>query len=160
MSEIASAIWNLSLIVFDCRTALQIYIGNVSAREEIKIPRLLLNETGRESDLDWYSGSKEGFSLWQQALDPFFYQRPLKERIEVAFTLAEQDNGPDILRLSLALGPLPPLAHSTTNSVGRTLLHAVAKGMARTLCWNRSSLAEVSSHRSMKDPNGMKARST
>ena len=129
------------------------------AREEIKIPRLLLNETERGSDLDWYSGSKEGFSLWQQALDPFFYQSPLEERIEVAFSLAGNDNGPDILRLSLALGPLPPLAHSTTDVIGRTLLHAVAKHMSRVLSWNRRSLSKVSSHHSysMKDPNGMKA---
>ena len=126
--------------------------------EEIKIPRLLLNEAERGADLDRYSGSKEGFSLWQQALDPFFYQRPLVERIKVAYTLAGNRNGPDVLRLSVALGPLPPLAHSTTDFRGRTLLHAVARGMGSMLCWNRSSLSEVSSHRSVKDSNGMKAQ--
>ena len=127
------------------------------AKEELIVPRLLLNETERGSDLGWYSGPKEGFSLWQQALDPFFYQRPLEERINVAFSLAGNNNGPDVLRLSVALGPLPPLAHATTGSDGRTLLHAVAKGMGCTLCWNRSYAWEVSSHRSMKDPAGMKA---
>ena len=115
-------------------------MGNITAKEEIKIPRLLLNETERDSDLGLYSGPKEGFSLWQQALDPFFYQRPLEERIEVAFSVAKHDNELDVFRLAVALGPLPPLAHTTFNSNGRTLLHAVANGMGRTLCWNRSYL--------------------
>ena len=147
----------MPLSAIACRTPLDLYIGNFTAKEEIKIPRLLLNETERESDLGWYSGPKEGFSLWQQALDPFFYQRPLEERMKLAFSLAEHDNGLDVFRLAVALGPLPPLAHATFTSDGRTLLHAVANGMGRTLCWNRSYLREVPSHRSMKDPNGMKA---
>ena len=126
-------------------------------KEELIVPRLLLNETERGFDLGLYSGPKEGFSLWQQALDPFFYQRPLEERMNVAFSLAGSNNGPDVLRLSVALGPLPPLAHATTDSGGRTLLHAIAKGIGLALCWNRSYAWQVSSHRSMKDPTGMKA---
>ena len=80
------------------------------------------------------------------------------ERIDVAFLLANNGNGPDVLRLSVALGPLPPLAHSTTNSFGITLLHVVATGMGRTLCWNRPYSFEVPSHGFVKDPNGMKAK--
>ena len=147
----------MPLIIFACRTALELYISNFTAKEEIKIPRLLLNETESGSDLGWYSGPKEGFSLWQQALDPIFYQRPLEERIDVAFSLAENNNGLDIFRLSVALGPLPPLAHFVSDRLGRTLLHAVALAMGRTLCWNRWYVWEVSSHRCMEDPSGMKA---
>ena len=130
-------------------------MSNIPAKEEIKIPRLLINETERRPDLDWYSGSKEGFSLWQQALDPFYYQKPLTERIEVAASI---DAKPDALRLSVAQGPLPPLAHSISDGLGRTLLHAVARAMGCMLCWNRSDLMEVSSHGSVKDEYGMRAK--
>ena len=150
-----SAILHLPLIVFACRTALDLYISNFTAKEEIKIPRLLLNETESGSDLGWYAGPKEGFLLWQQALDPFFYRRPLEERIDVAFSLAENDIGVDVFRLSVALGPLPPLAHATFNANGITLLHAVANGLGRTLCWNRSYRWKVSNDRPTKDPDGM-----
>ena len=146
----ASAIWCLSLIVFDGRTALNCYISS----EATKLPRLLIKETER-ADLGWYRGSKEGFSLWQQALDPFHYQKPLAERIEVAVAI---DAKPDALRLSVALGPLPPLAHSISDRRGRTLLHAVAIGMGRRLCWNGSDLMEVSCHGFVKDENGMRAK--
>ena len=138
--------------MFDGRTALDCYVSS----EAIKLPRLLMNETERGSDLCLYRGSKEGFSLWQQALDPLYYQKPLVERIEVA---VEIDAKPDALRLSVAQGPLPPRAHSISNRLGRTLLHAVALGMGRTLCWNRSDLMDVSSHGCVKDENGMRATS-
>lgn len=87
--------------------------------------RLLLNETGREPDLSMYQGSKEGFSMWQQALDPLYYQRPLEERFEVAMSLAYRHNRPEVLRSALARGALPSLAHCMTDRNGETLLHAI-----------------------------------
>lgn len=88
--------------------------------------RLLLNETGREPDLSYYQGSKEGFLMWQQALDPLYYQRPLEERFKVAMSLAYRRNGPKVLRSALARGALPSLAHCLTDRNGETLLHAIA----------------------------------
>lgn len=88
--------------------------------------RLLLNETGCEPDLSNYQGSGEGFSMWQQALDPLYYQRPLEERYEVAMALTYHQNGPEVLRSALARGALPSLTHCMTDRNGETLLHAIA----------------------------------
>lgn len=105
----------------------------------VGVLRLLLNETEREPNLAWYRGSKEGFSMSQQDLDPLYYQRPLEERFEVAMSLADCGNGPEVLRLALARGALPSLAHCMTNCNGETLLHAVASGWVERTRFSDSS---------------------
>lgn len=97
-----------------------------------------MNETEHEIDLDSYEGSKEGFSVWQQYLDPLYYQRPLEERVGIAIDLAMNWNGPDTLRLSLALGPLLSLAHSIANGWGVTLQTAVARAMGGVISRRQS----------------------
>lgn len=113
------------------RTPLEIVLyDDMNYLKAVEGPRLLLNETEREPDLACYLGSKQGFSMWQQALDPLYYQRSLEERFEVAMSLTYGwKNGPEVLRLALARGALPSLAHCMTNRFGETLLHAVARGM-------------------------------
>ena len=116
------------------RTPLEIVLyDDMNYLKAVEGPRLLLNETECEPRLGLYSGSKEGFSMWQQTLDPLYYQRSLKERFQVAMSLVYGWNGPEILRLALALGPLPPLAHCMTDRYGETLLHAVAWGMGHPM---------------------------
>lgn len=97
--------------------------------EAVERLRLLLNETEREPDLACYLGSKEGFSMWQQALDPLYYQRPIEERFEIAVKLASSLNGPEVVRLALTRGALPSLAHCITDRIGETILYAIAKTM-------------------------------
>ena len=103
--------------------------GAKNSGEVVDVPRLLLNGTERETNMGYYWGPKEGFSIWQQSVDPFYYKRPLEERFEVATTLSYRGNGPDVLRLSLALGPLPSLAYSMINDDGMILLNVVARSM-------------------------------
>ena len=114
--------------------------------------RLLLNETERETNMGYYCGPKEGFSIWQQSADPFYYERPLEERFEVATTLSYKGNGPDVLRLSLALGPLPSLAYTIRNDHGM-LLNAVARSMGRKMLWSHYSPMHLVQNE--MDPTGM-----
>lgn len=108
----------------------------------MEAPRLLLNETEHEIDIRQYRGSKEGFILWQQYLDPLYYQRTLKDRVTVAIHLAFINNGPEVIRISLAHGPLPPLAHAMTTSYGETLLNAVASAMGKYMVKNTSWITD------------------
>lgn len=111
-------------------TALQLAISETfNDLEAVLGSRLLLNETEHEIYIGWYYGSKEGFSALQQSLDPLYYQRPLEERVRIAIDIAIHGNEPEVVRLSLALGPLPSLTHSMTGRWGRTLVNAVAKAM-------------------------------
>lgn len=109
--------------------------------------RLLLNETENEIKIDGYRGSKDGFMLWQQFSDPLYYQRTLKDRVTVAIELALGGNGPEVLRLSLAQGPLPSLAHAMTNSYGEFLSNAVVRSMGDYMIyyriWDASSITKV-----------------
>lgn len=59
-----------------------------SVRCSNEIPRLLFNETEFTPSLSNYRGSANGFVLWQEALDPIYYQRPLEERLEIARVVA------------------------------------------------------------------------
>lgn len=101
-------------------------------------PRLLLNETEREPSLACYEGSKEGFSMWQQTLDPLYYQRPIEERFAVAMDLIYRGNGAEVSLLALTPGPLPPLAHCVTNHQAETLLHAIASGLGGRIHFGHS----------------------
>lgn len=123
--------------------------------EVVDVPRLLLNETERETNMGYYQGPKEGFSIWQQSADPFYYERPLEERFEVATTLLYAGNGPDVLRLSLAPGPLPPLAYSIINKDGITLLNIVARSMGS---WSHYSPMHLVQHE--MDPTGTISRTS
>lgn len=67
-------------------TALQIAI-NIPIKISEALPRLLLNETEFTPSLSSYRGSAKGFVLWQEVLDPGYYQRPLEERFEIARVL-------------------------------------------------------------------------
>ena len=131
------------MLTFDAySTSLQLVISNhINYLEAVQGSRLLLNETEYdEIDISWYCGSREGFSMWQQSLDPLYYQRPLKERVGIAIDLADSaTNGPDVIRLSVALGPLPSLAHSIVGRSGSTLLNAVAYAMGLRMLWSHES---------------------
>ena len=120
--------------------------------EVVDVPRLLLNETERETNMGYYRGPKEGFSIWQQSVDPYYYERPLQERFDVATTLSYQGHGPDVLRLSLAPGPLPPLAYSIIDDHGMTLLNTVARSMGRKMLWSLDLPMHLVQHE--MDPTG------
>ena len=104
---------------------------NDNCLEAVERSRLLLHETEHETNLGFYRGSREGFSIWQRCLDPFYYQRPIEDRIDIAMGLAWGGNEPSVLRVALAPGPLPSLTHSTTDYWRESLLDAVAWGMTR-----------------------------
>jgi hypothetical protein len=63
-------------------------------------PRLLFNVTEFTPSLGYYRGSAKGFIIWQEALDPTYYQRPLEERFIVANQLAWR-NGSGVFRTAL-----------------------------------------------------------
>ena len=91
--------------------------------------RLLTKKAEVEPDfLRFYHGSEEVFILWQQSLDPQYYEIPLKERVEVAIGLSWEhfSNGPAVFRRALTMDHIPRLAVSMRDGKGRTLLHAVA----------------------------------
>lgn len=100
-------------------------------------------------------GPKVGFSLWQQNADPFHYEKPLQERIEVAIALANQPaNGPETFTRSLALGPLPSLAPCMTNSKILTPLYAEARKLGMV---NSHYLLELALEQREVDQIGEKA---
>ena len=85
--------------------------------------RLLLDKTDREVELENFLGSSIGFSHWQQTIDPLYYQRPFERRLAIAFSQKRSFNRPDVVRLALSLGSLPPLTYAER---GNLLIH-VAK---------------------------------
>lgn len=82
--------------------------------------RLLLDKTDRELDLGNFIGSSGGFSHWQRIVDPLYYQRPVEERLAVAFSLVRSRSRPDVVRRALGVGSLPPL---TSFDRGKLLVH-------------------------------------
>ena len=95
------------------------------------------------SYLRFYHGSEEGFTLWQQALSPQYYETALEERFELAIELSldhpptgrflprlRKDhfyNGPALIRRALTRDyHIPRLAVGMRNGKDLTLLHAVA----------------------------------
>ena len=78
--------------------------------------------------LRFYHGSEEVFTLWQQSLNPQYYEIALEERIEVAIELCwyHFSNGPALFRRALTRDHIPRLAIGMRNGKGQTLLHAVA----------------------------------
>ncbi len=63
-------------------------------------PRLLFNKTEFIPSLENYNGSAGGLILWQETLDPTYYQRPFEERFELAAFLAVA-NGSALFRTAL-----------------------------------------------------------
>ena len=100
--------------------------------------RLLLAKTDREVDLENFKGSSEGFSYWQQNVDPLYYQRPFEERLGIAFSLARSFNPPDVVRLALSLGSLPPLTYAER---GDLLIHVAkwAGAVVNAAVWGGSA---------------------
>ena len=96
-----------------CRTALEWFerFGG-DTTDTSGFWRLLLVKTDREVDLEKFHGSSEGFSYWQNIVDPLYYQRPFEERRATAFSLMGSGNRPDVVRLALCLGSLPPLTYA------------------------------------------------
>ena len=147
------AVWCLVLNFGVFSTALEyLMCRGMNYFKRVEGPRLLLNETEHEIDMRWYRGSKEGFSIWQQALDPLYYHRPLEERFEVAMEVSHIGNGPEVLRLALAPGPLPSLVCSMIDSDGQTLLHALARCIG---FWGPFSDSVVYLDQYEVDPTGM-----
>lgn len=80
------------------------------------------------SFLRFYNGSEEVFTLWQQSLNPEYYEIALEERIEVTIELCwyHFSNGPALFRRALTRDHIPRLSVGMRNGKGQTLLHAVA----------------------------------
>ena len=105
---------------------------------------LLLTKTEREVDLGYYVGTPEGFSAWQEALDPFYDERPFEERIGVATYLAYWGNGADTVRRALAVSSL----RSLENSAAGTLLVRVASTIGAVSCnWSTKETRGKNSER-------------
>ena len=107
---------------------------------------LLLNETEHEIDLGCYKGpSGEGFSGWQQVLDPTYHQRPLEDRVAVAKCLMRGSiNGYDVVRRALSLDSVSPQTHNL-RSIDRDFLNHIAaylKGLP-VECRNMSDTKEA-----------------
>lgn len=83
------------------------------------------------SFLRFYNGPEEVFTLWQQSLNPQYYEIALEERVEVTIAICRYPlpNGPALFRRALTRDHIPRLAVGMRNSKGRTLLHAVARNI-------------------------------
>ena len=79
------------------------------------------------SYLRFYYGS-EGFTLWQQSLNPQYYEIALEERVEMAIAICWcfVVSGPALFRRALTRDHILRLAVGMRNSKGQTLLHTVA----------------------------------
>lgn len=99
-----------------------------SGQISLDVLRLLLRETNNPPEIEWYPGQTEGFSLLQQSTDPFYYQRPLADRADVAFDLVTYSvqSDPKLMQLALGESIISAQAASLVATSGRTILHAVA----------------------------------
>ena len=68
----------------------------------------------------------------QQSTDPFYYQRPLADRAEVAFTLVTStiNSAPALMQLALGESITSAQATSLVDTNGRTILHTLAFKLA------------------------------
>ena len=96
--------------------------------------RPLLSETDHDIDLAQYWGSSEGFTRWQQILDPLYYQKPFEERAWIATkgSIHSCLICPSIIRKLLSWGPLPSLAHPHAEYWAEHTLHMVTGHIVRT----------------------------
>ena len=99
----------------------------------VKVTRLLYTETDLDTDRPWYTiRGEERFTMRQEHVDPYYYQRPLQTRLETVMQVPKTEfaQAPEVFRVALALGPIPPLIHTIVNSEGRTALHTIAIELA------------------------------
>lgn len=98
----------------------------------LDVVRLLLQESDNPPKIGWYRGVEEGFSMLQQSTDPFYYQRPLADRAEVAFKLIRSSTNSELALMQIALGEsiTSAQAASLVDNSGRTTLHTVAFTLA------------------------------
>lgn len=103
--------------------------------------RLLLSETDYDIDLSQYNGSSEGFSQWQQIVDPLYYECPFEERASIVTKLWVWDSAawPSVARKALSLGPLPPLAYCHADSAAEYVLHRVANVLGISMYYELKS---------------------
>ena len=89
---------------------------------------LMMNPEVDPSFLRFYRGPVEGFTLWQQSLNPQYYEIALEERVEMAIAICRSPFfiGPALLSRALTRDHIPRLAVGMRNSKGQTLLHTVA----------------------------------
>ena len=110
--------------------------------------RLLLRESDSPPELAFYRGPKEGFSLFQQSTDPVYYQRPIEERLDVAYNMVWY-HGYTTALLQTVLGDNIDAAQASSLVVrrGTTVLHIIARAIGR-------QTARVKSHQrsTQKDP--------
>lgn len=95
----------------------------------LELPRLLLSKTEREPDLRNFYGPPEGFSMWQQAIDPLYYQRPLEERVDLACYLVSIGNDAEVFRIALNCNRISPQILSMAGKDWEEALHAVTGSM-------------------------------
>ncbi len=80
--------------------------------------------------------SKEAFDLYRQNVDPYYYERPLLERVENALDLP-LFTPPSVLKAVVAGDEIPNQAILMTNTHGKTLLHMVAWNIRyQARCYN------------------------
>ncbi len=106
----------------------------VQKTDELDLQRLLLQNSNNPPALKSYSGPSEGFSLLQQSTDPLYYQRPLAERLDVAFWAVAVGlrSGPALLQAALGESGTLPQTVSLIDPSGRTILHVVAVLLGRS----------------------------
>jgi len=106
---------------------------SVQKTDKLDLQRLLLQNSNNPPALKSYSGSSEGFTLLQQSTDPLYYQRPLAERLDVAFWAVALGlgSGSALLRTALGESGTLPQAVSLVDPFRRTILHVVASTLAR-----------------------------
>ncbi len=94
--------------------------------------RLLLCEGDLEPAYRLYSACIETFTLWQQRVEPSYYELPLHERVRITFGIfwiGCRGGESEVSRAALTRDQFPTSAVSMRNSEGRTLLHAVAANL-------------------------------
>lgn len=112
---------------------MQFVVRDESRQLSLDVMRLLLRETDNPPEIEWYRGPIEGFSMFQQSTDPFYYQRPLADRVEVAFDMAmfTFNSEPALMQLALGESITSAQAASLVDTCGRTVLHTVVFKLAK-----------------------------
>ncbi len=79
--------------------------------------------------------SKEAFDLYRQDVDPYYYERPLLERVGNALDMP-LITPPSVLKAVVAGDEIPNQAILMTNTNGETLLHMVAWNIGYQAKWS------------------------
>ena len=81
--------------------------------------------------------SKEAFDLYRQDVDPYYYERPLLERVGNALKMPSF-TPPSVLKAVVAGDEIPNQAILMTNTHGETLLHMVAWNIGYQATWSNT----------------------